>query len=198
MSKVKIENSVENHELRRMAANWLISVGYKSVIKESTTDRRLFFSFFDYFGLKPPKGTYARKLIVKKFLLCGFMTKRAFIDSIHNYYDETGNARMEIVSNNHKNQRVEHDYNRLIISNTPSKTFYQSKEWKALRYQVISENGNRCMCCGVSPKDGAIIQVDHIKPRSVYPEFALNKDNLQVLCRDCNMSKSNTDQTDWR
>ena len=40
--------------------------------------------------------------------------------------------------------------------------------------------------------------VDHIKPRSRYPALELTLTNLQVLCNDCNMGKSNDDETDFR
>lgn len=59
-------------------------------------------------------------------------------------------------------------------------------------------NGARCQCCGASQKDGAVLHVDHIKPRSKYPELEFDVNNLQVLCADCNIGKSNIDETDWR
>jgi len=43
-----------------------------------------------------------------------------------------------------------------------------------------------------------VLHVDHIKPRSKYPELSLTFSNLQILCEDCNFGKSNIDQTDWR
>jgi len=42
------------------------------------------------------------------------------------------------------------------------------------------------------------IVVDHIKPRSKFPELELVFDNCQVLCNSCNMGKSNNDYTDFR
>lgn len=75
--------------------------------------------------------------------------------------------------------------------------FYKSQAWKQLRYRAIKEMGNVCMGCGASPRTGAVIQVDHIKPRSLYIELSLDIDNLQILCRDCNEGKSNKDATDW-
>ena len=42
------------------------------------------------------------------------------------------------------------------------------------------------------------MNVDHIKPRKKYPELALDKSNLQVLCEECNHGKGNWDETDWR
>lgn len=77
--------------------------------------------------------------------------------------------------------------------------FYVSKEWRNIRYQVIKKHGGGCMACGRSKKEhGIVIHVDHIKPRSTHPKLALCFDNLQLLCEDCNLGKSNTDRTDWR
>jgi 5-methylcytosine-specific restriction endonuclease McrA len=42
------------------------------------------------------------------------------------------------------------------------------------------------------------MHVDHIKPRSLFPLLAADPENLQVLCEDCNVGKSNVDTTDWR
>ncbi len=80
-----------------------------------------------------------------------------------------------------------------------SDDFLHSPEWRRLRMQVITTRGNRCECCGASPRDGVtVINVDHIKPRKLFPELALIESNLQVLCAVCNHGKGNWDQTDWR
>ena len=42
------------------------------------------------------------------------------------------------------------------------------------------------------------MNVDHIKPRRLFPDLALSLDNLQVLCHECNHGKGNWDMTDWR
>jgi hypothetical protein len=72
------------------------------------------------------------------------------------------------------------------------------KKWFELRYEVLKESDGKCSLCGVSAKDGAKLQVDHIKPKSKYPELQYEKSNLQVLCGACNAGKSNKDETDWR
>lgn len=79
-----------------------------------------------------------------------------------------------------------------------SKAFLKSNRWAEVRYEVLKTRGVRCECCGASPRDGTTIMVDHIKPRSQYPELALDPTNLQVLCAACNRGKGNWDQTDWR
>lgn len=78
------------------------------------------------------------------------------------------------------------------------KDFYESREWRETRYMALQLCGAKCQCCGRSRTDGVILHVDHIKPKSLFPELALVLNNLQVLCEDCNLGKSNKDQTDWR
>jgi 5-methylcytosine-specific restriction endonuclease McrA len=77
-------------------------------------------------------------------------------------------------------------------------TFYDSQEWKDLRYKVLIRDNATCQCCGSTRKDGVRIHVDHIKPRSRFPQLELDENNLQVLCEPCNMGKRARDLTDWR
>lgn len=83
---------------------------------------------------------------------------------------------------------------------SPKKTvdFYSSKAWKTLRYQALLKHGGTCHCCGAMARDGVQIHVDHILPRSKYPEFELDLNNLQILCGDCNIGKDNIDETNWK
>ncbi len=76
--------------------------------------------------------------------------------------------------------------------------FYRSQAWLDIRYKALSQYGNRCACCGRGADNGATLHVDHIKPRSLYPELELELDNLQVLCDLCNMGKSNKSEKQWR
>lgn len=73
--------------------------------------------------------------------------------------------------------------------------FYHSREWRELRYKVFVKYGRQCQCCGTTE---GVFHVDHIKPRSLFPELELSIENLQVLCEACNLGKSNRDATDWR
>lgn len=74
-------------------------------------------------------------------------------------------------------------------------SFYDSQAWQQLRYRAIKTYGRVCMACRRS--DGQM-HVDHIKPKSRFPDLALSFDNLQILCRDCNLGKGNSDCIDWR
>lgn len=79
-----------------------------------------------------------------------------------------------------------------------SEDFLQSKAWKRLRLQALNLHGRCCQCCGASPSTGAVLNVDHVLPRRLFPDLALRLDNLQVLCGDCNEGKGNWDMTDAR
>jgi len=76
--------------------------------------------------------------------------------------------------------------------------FYNTREWIAVRYQALRLSEHRCLSCGSSPNDGIRLHVDHIKPRSVRPDLSLNINNLQVLCEQCNLGKSNKYSDDFR
>ncbi len=101
-----------------------------------------------------------------------------------------------------KNNRIANGSLKIIKSsgkiNREGDDFYLSPAWRKLRMSVLVRYGAVCQCCGSSPKNGSIMHVDHIKPRSKFPSLELDFNNLQVLCEACNLGKSNIDQTDWR
>lgn len=76
--------------------------------------------------------------------------------------------------------------------------FYSSKEWRELRVKALVKYGRKCCLCGRGVEDGIILHVDHIKPRSKRPDLELDISNLQILCEDCNLGKSNRYSEDWR
>ena len=45
-----------------------------------------------------------------------------------------------------------------------------------------------CQICGL--RDTEIIQVDHILPKSKYPELRLSMDNMRCICPNCHARKS--------
>ncbi len=63
------------------------------------------------------------------------------------------------------------------------------------RYQVLKAANGKCVLCGASAAT-AVLHVDHIVPRSKGGTNDL--DNLQCLCEQCNLGKSNKDTTDFR
>lgn len=86
----------------------------------------------------------------------------------------------------------------IVMRLANSDTFLESYEWHKVRMEALKKYGARCQCCGATPADGIVINVDHIKPRRHFPHLALSINNLQVLCGSCNHGKGNWDMTDWR
>lgn len=72
------------------------------------------------------------------------------------------------------------------------------RKWASIRYKALKASNGKCCLCGRGASDGVSLHVDHIKPKSKYPELKYELSNLQVLCEDCNIGKSNEDETDWR
>lgn len=73
--------------------------------------------------------------------------------------------------------------------------FYRSLEWKSIKRRVFRSYVRRCMKCGCTKSE---LHIDHIKPLSKYPKLRLDFNNLQILCKDCNMLKSSIFETDYR
>jgi len=59
----------------------------------------------------------------------------------------------------------------------------------SMRYDVLRRDNFRCVLCGMSAKDGAILHVDHIIPISKGGKTEYS--NLRTLCEKCNIGKSN-------
>lgn len=103
------------------------------------------------------------------------------------------------LTNKKKRKKKKQARKKHLIHDSLSSEFYTSPEWRKLRYRVLRKYKAECVCCGRSKKDhGIVVHVDHIKPRSKHPKLSLEFKNMQVLCEDCNLGKSNIDDTDWR
>ena len=53
--------------------------------------------------------------------------------------------------------------------------------------QSLKRDNYTCRVCGL--KDDEIMEVDHIKPKSIYPELKNDLNNLQTLCPNCHRRK---------
>ena len=63
---------------------------------------------------------------------------------------------------------------------------------RGLRHEVFKRDQYRCVECGASKDDGAVLHVDHKVPVSKGGTDEL--ENLQTLCSDCNLNKSDVIQ----
>jgi Ftsk gamma domain/HNH endonuclease len=57
-----------------------------------------------------------------------------------------------------------------------------------LRFRVLQRDGFRCVYCGQSAQDGAVLHVDHVVPVAAGGETT--EDNLVSACSTCNLGKS--------
>lgn len=91
------------------------------------------------------------------------------------------------------------EYSKKILEKSDSPKFdYYSVGFRRLRSEVFLRDGENCACCGAKPGPGVSVTIDHIKPVSKFPKLAMDINNLQVLCWDCNKKKSNKHFTDYR
>jgi hypothetical protein len=80
-----------------------------------------------------------------------------------------------------------------ILPDLDSYTVIRAGLWWA----VLARDRWTCCSCGRSAQqDGVLLEVDHIVPRSRGGTNTL--ENLQTLCKKCNLGKSNRDSTDLR
>jgi hypothetical protein len=80
--------------------------------------------------------------------------------------------------------------NELASSAPPRHKTPRATSWR-LRFLVMRRDDFKCCVCGGSPalQPGLVLHVDHIRPWSRGGETTL--DNLQTLCEQCNIGKSN-------
>lgn len=116
------------------------------------------------------------------FVLCAWVSIMVFIGSA--FSDWAGEERLAAV--NARVAALAEERQRRIDE---ADAFYASAEWKLLRDEVIKDQGRVCRDCGITIRNDADVTVDHIQPRSKYPDLALARDNLRVLCRSCNSKK---------
>ena len=67
-----------------------------------------------------------------------------------------------------------------------SKAILRTKQWQALRWQILERDGFACVQCGARGR----LEVDHIKPVRTHPELSFDQGNLQSLCPGCHTKKT--------
>jgi hypothetical protein len=134
-------------------------------------------------------------------------TKQQIIDYILDFNEKQGRppTLSELNHNDartaptgHQLQKYWRQYKNLLKS-LGLKTYYEWYQRKtkrhglrryALRFSVLNRDGFRCQYCGRSAKEGAILQVDHIHPRSKGGKTI--SENLTTACWECNIGKRDT------
>lgn len=65
------------------------------------------------------------------------------------------------------------------------KTANESLMWVNMRRMLLRLADYKCMKCG----DFEHLQIDHIYPKSIYPNRLWDLSNMQILCHSCNLEK---------
>jgi hypothetical protein len=103
-----------------------------------------------------------------------------------------GEMIVNLLSSGTPGERREGDVRQRRVRETPTQGRSARREIPlSLRYKVLKRDDFRCVKCGRSPalEPGLQLHVDHIVPWSHGGETAIG--NLQCLCADCNLGKSN-------
>lgn len=85
------------------------------------------------------------------------------------------------------------------LTNNPNKGGATHPMWNGggivwVTKQTLLREDYTCQKCGL--RDVEIVEVDHILPKSIYPELKLDINNLQVLCPNCHRRKTIKDKKD--
>lgn len=150
----------------------------------------------NYVTINPENGVVELALYITgnnlcKRDACKAVIKYVYHNNICNYSDKHLNNVNKV---KHKTNKNNNGYSKYKV-----KDFYKSKEWRELRVLIIEQQKGRCQMCGRSYKEhDIVIHVDHIIPISIDWSKRLDINNLQLLCEDCNIGKSNHYTTDRR
>ena len=127
------------------------------------------------------KQTEAHKIKIKRNLIAfqkGYDERRFWKSNVH-----TLKTKAKISA---KKLGVSHNKVHKTSSNLRIR---QSTEYKLWRMSVFKRDGFRCVWCGARFIKGVtgrvILNADHIKPFSLFPELRLAIDNGRTLCRGC-------------
>ncbi|WP_175883719.1 HNH endonuclease [Burkholderia sp. BCC0044] len=66
---------------------------------------------------------------------------------------------------------------------------------KEIREHYLGEQSYRCAYCRIEKKEkhGMVWDVEHILPKSLYPKFVFEPENLCLACKECNTPKDDCD-----
>lgn len=62
-----------------------------------------------------------------------------------------------------------------------------------IQKELASSTYGKCAFCECHPAEGGFIQVEHFRPKSIYPDLTFDWENFLPICGQCNTSKSDHD-----
>lgn len=81
-------------------------------------------------------------------------------------------------------------------SNIPNQEKMQLTQYyrhEKIKEALFSSSYEKCAFCECKPSEGGNIEVEHFKPKSIYPDSTFEWDNFLPSCRKCNGLKSDHD-----
>lgn len=60
---------------------------------------------------------------------------------------------------------------------------------QGIRDALIESSNGKCAFCECIPAEGGNVEVEHFKPKAIYPDFTFEWENLLPACRKCNGTK---------
>lgn len=124
-------------------------------------------------------------------------------------FDEIVRSSIDLSEIDQKFSQAKQLQNALRQQRKDGKLFYEqwrnTADWKQWRAHQLERQNWQCTCCLQVMKLGQTIflangdfklqpnhpTVDHVLPKSLFPELALDKQNLIMLCWTCNEKKGN-------
>jgi len=64
-------------------------------------------------------------------------------------------------------------------------------DFRKLKPELLEKVNNKCVYCGVKLYEPMMANIAHFYPKSIYPNLALDMNNMLILCPVCHMKKSN-------
>ena len=166
-------------------------------MKKSQPTVHLMVLYAKKYGFNLHNGISPYEICAKALRRNGYLRDVSDKKLCHQFWDVVADSKLKTSATKVKKD-VNPQNSQYIKIDVNSNDFLQSYEWRKLRLIALEMHGRKCLCCGASPATGAVMHVDHIKPRKLYPELALDINNLQVLCAECNHGKGNWCETDFR
>ena len=65
------------------------------------------------------------------------------------------------------------------------------KNYKDIKNQLMEKFHGNCAYCGKKLHSNIDANIEHFRPKSIYPELEFEPSNLLLSCRECNVIKSN-------
>lgn len=62
-----------------------------------------------------------------------------------------------------------------------------------IKEALVESSSGKCAFCECIPSEGGNVEIEHFKPKSKYPKFTFEWENLLPACRRCNGSKDDHD-----